>query len=300
MEYNSFMLIKYITMSFSFLFLSCSTLNAQIYDGAQLNKVELNQVIASVSSGTVLVIGEMHGQSKIRDQHLSILSGLRSAGLTVSVGMEFFNYTDQEFVQNYRAGILSEDQFKQTVKWSGFDFSIYKSQLLFPQSSLGEYGVGLNIPRSVTQVISKKGLEGLSADQLKLMPPDFTLGTSSYRERFYALMSDGHIPQDKLPNYFVAQSTWDETMAWQTVQFMKQHPDHVFVIIVGEFHVQYGGGLPNRILARLSQENLGDKIQVKTISQVWTDGMTSDDIQNEITPSPQYGPRADFIFLTNP
>ena len=113
-------------------------------------------------------------------------------------------------------------------------------------------------------------------------------------------MSDGHIPFDKLENYFIAQSTWDDTMAWQTVHFMKHHPDHVFVIFVGEFHVQYGGGLPHRIQERLVKENLNHKIKIKTISQIWTENLTQEELRGELIPSEEYGSRADFIFLVNP
>ena len=184
MEYNNSMLIKYISIIFSFFFLSCATLNAQIYKSDGVTQVELNDILSEVTAGTVLVVGEMHGKSQVRDQHLGILSALRAQGARVSVGMEFFNYTDQIDVQNYRLGQLTEDDFKKQIKWSGFDFSLYKSQLLFPDARLGEYGLGLNMPRSITQIISKQGLSGLTPEQAQLMPPDFTVGRDLYRKRF--------------------------------------------------------------------------------------------------------------------
>lgn len=299
MEYNESMLIKYVIISVSFLFFSCSTLQAQIYDGSSSEPLQLSQVVQTLKPGTILVVGEVHGQEAIRDQHLSILRELRTAGAKVSVGMEFFNYTDQKALQSYRAGEITEEQFKSTVKWSGFDFGLYRPQVLFPEASLGEGALGLNMPRSVTQVISKSGLQGLTTEQLRLMPPDFEVGRSSYRTRFFELMSD-HVPQEKLENYFVAQSTWDDTMAWQSVEFVKNNLDHVFVIIVGEFHVQYGGGLPDRLQKRLEQAGLAHKIQIKTVSQIWTQDLTDDEIKTEIAPSPIYGSRADFIFLATP
>ena len=98
-------------------------------------------------------------------------------------------------------------------------------------------------------------------------------------------MSGGHVPDSKLDNYFQAQSTWDETMAWQSLEFMKNHIDQVFVIIVGEFHVQYGGGLPASLNRRIQLMGLADKINVKTISQITTEGLTTDQITESILPS---------------
>lgn len=273
------------------LIVSFSTVaQAQIYNGTTLKPAPMSDLVSSIKPGSVVIVGEMHGLQPVRDQQMDILNAIKAAGFKVSVGMEFFNYTDQNLVINYRTGVIDESTFLKSVKWGGFDFGLYRDQLLF-----GEFGLGINLTRDVTKVISKQGLAALSPEQNKLLPPNFTIGRDSYRQRFFQAM--GHpVPVASLENYFVAQSAWDDTMAWQAVEFQKQNPDQVFVIIVGEFHVQYGGGLPNRIKARLAQENLPENIV--TVSQVYTDGMTEQDIQDSLQPSIEEGPRADFIMLS--
>lgn len=281
------------------LLVSCAT-RAQIYDSSGLEKITLEQVIASVSSGTILVVGEVHGQAVVRDQQISILEALRAAGHRVSVGMEFFSYPDQAVVQDYRKGLISTEDFKKTINWTGFDIGLYIPQLLFPRNEFGEMGLAINSPKSLTRQISQQGLNSLSEDQKKLMPPDYLQGNEFYRERFYNIMSGGHVPDSKLDNYFQAQSTWDETMAWQSLEFMKNHTDQVFVIIVGEFHVQYGGGLPDSLRRRIQTMGLTEKINVKTIAQIFTVDLTADEITEAILPSAKYGPRADYLFLVSP
>ena len=83
-------------------------------------------------------------------------------------------------------------------------------------------------------------------------------------------------------------------MARQAVQFIEKHPEQVLVIIVGEFHAQFGGGLPWRIQQRNSQ------IPIRMLSQVWADGYTDQDIQDALRPSLVEGPRADFILVSKP
>ncbi len=281
------------------LLVSCAT-RAQIYDSSGIQKLTLDQAVASISAGTILVIGEAHGQTLVRDQQISILSALRAKGHKVSVGMEFFYYPDQAIVQDYRNGLVTNEDFKKAVGWTGLDIGLYTQQLLFPRNEFGEVGLAINSPKTLTRQISQQGLAGLSEDQKKLMPPDYLQGNEQYRERFYDVMSGGHVPDSKLDNYFQAQSTWDETMAWQSLEFMKDHTDQVFVIIVGEFHVQYGGGLPASLARRIKMMGLGEKLSVKTISQIFTEGLTSDEITESILPSVKYGPRADYLFLVNP
>ena len=281
------------------LLVSCAT-RAQIYDSSGVNQLTLDQAISSVTAGTILIIGEVHGQAPVRDQQLSILNTLRAAGHKVSVGMEFFYYPDQAAVQDYRKGLLTNEELIKAVGWTGFDIGLYTQQLLFPRNEFGEAGLAINSPKSLTRQISQQGLNSLSDDQKKLMPPDYLQGNENYRERFYNIMSGGHVPDSKLDNYFQAQSTWDETMAWQSLEFMKNNIDQVFVIIVGEFHVQYGGGLPASLNRRIQLMGLADKINVKTISQITTEGLTTEQITESILPSTKYGPRADYLFLVNP
>jgi uncharacterized iron-regulated protein len=100
----------------------------------------------------------------------------------------------------------------------------------------------------------------------------------------------GHITDPtKLENYFWSQSVWDETMAWRACEFQKTQAKGILVVIVGEFHVQYGGGLPERLRAR-------GCAQVKTVSQVSTGGMSDSEKKSALEPHSKYGPRADWVW----
>lgn len=268
-----------------------------LYKGDDLTPASVGDIVGKIQPGTILILGEMHGLAPIRDQHMDILNTLRSVYPgPISVGMEFINYTDQTPLSAYSAGLLPEEDFLKKVNWSGFDFDFYRQQILFPRFANGERVLGINLSRTVTSQIAKGGLNSLTPEQLKLMPPNFTVGRESYRERFFATM--GMHPTPQLENYFIAQSAWDDTMAWKTVEFLKKNPDHVFVIVVGEFHAQYGGGLPDRLRARLSAENLNHPIV--SLSQIYAEGLTSEEITQEMQPSASEGARGDYIWLTVP
>ncbi len=273
----------------------------ELLDGRTLAPVSAGAVVQNVRPGSVLILGENHGIGSHRDQHMILLNLLREKGLKVSVGMEFINYPDQIFLDQYTSLQLNDEQFLKLVNWSGFPFEFYKQQILFPSTAAGEKTLALNIPRTITSKIAKTGLESLTVTERNLLPLDFQVGRESYKTRFANLI---HVPVGPiLDRYFTAQSAWDDTMAFQGIQFLNSYPDHVLVIIVGEFHAQYGGGLADRIRSRRSD------ISITTLSQLWAVknledgtqvGLTDDEIKEQIQPSTAEGSRGDFIWISKP
>lgn len=252
--------------------------------------VTLEEAVSIVTPGSIVVIGENHGFKEHQAQQVDIMKALRARGLRVSVGMEFFTYTQQSLVDSYRAGALSEADFLKAIQWGNPSYDYYRDQALFPNMSEGAQTLALNAPRSLTGKVSKNGLDSLTDEDRTLLPPQFSLGRDSYKQRFLSMMP--HLPSPAAgERYFAAQSIWDDTMAWTATEFIVNHPEQVLVIVVGDFHVQFGGGLPDRIHARAPH------VPVVSFSQVNTLGLSDDDIAGEIAPSPTEGPRADFLWL---
>jgi uncharacterized iron-regulated protein len=250
----------------------------------------LVEAFQNIPQGSIVVLGENHGYAVHQAQHIAVLDTLRALGHKVSVGLEFFTYTEQNLVNDYRAGRLSEVDFLSAIKWGSPSYSFYRSQALFPNLADGSMTWALNAPRALTSKVAKTGLGSLTPAESALLPPNFSLGRDSYRERFLAMMP--HLPSPEAgERYFAAQSIWDDTMAWRAQEFISQHPGQTLVIVVGEFHVQYGGGLPDRLRARLPNT------RIVTLSQFNTYGLTEAEILNETRPSYDYGPRADLVWL---
>lgn len=284
-------MLKYSLLLLILTAIYTNTAFSQLYNGKNLSQTELNVLIDQVQPGTILLLGENHGLASHRDQHLEVLNALRAKGLKVSVGMEFVNYTDQLLLNNYRSGQLSEPDFLTSIKWSGFGFEFYRPQILFPELTRGETTIGLNIPRAVTSKISRQGMDSLTPEEKNLLPPNFELGRDSYRERFM-IAAGGHcrVPQ----NCFIAQCAWDDTMAWKSVEFVNANPDQVLVVVVGEFHVQFGGGIKHRVLQR------DPLAKVVTLSQIWAEEMSDEEVREAMQPSAVEGERADFIWVSRP
>lgn len=250
---------------------------------------DLNTLIASVKPGMVVLVGEKHGQKPVQDFQLELLERLRERGFIVSLGMEFISYRHQDALDQYRGGLISDEEFINLAEFGPKLFPFYKQQIQFPRREKGEQVVGINAERSITSKIAKLGLQGLTQEELAQLPPNFKLGRDSYKKRFSLAMNHA-VGAESLERYFQAQSVWDDTMAWRISEEKSKGPQDVLVIIVGDFHVQYGGGLTDRLLDR------GVK-NILTVSQIDQTDFDSSEIIQAIEPSIEFGPRADYIWI---
>jgi uncharacterized iron-regulated protein len=270
-----------------------------VWDQAGQRWIAPADVATQTSAGDILLFGEQHADEDNKEEpgvvlhhgnQTRLLRFFADRNLKVSVGMEFFNYPLQAKVDEFLAGTLNEADFLTAMGWSGNYFSSYRDQVLFPASSGGRT-LALNMPRSVTSTVAKLGPYGLSDEQRALLPPIWEQGSATYYKRFVEIMGD-HVPEEKLQNYFWAHSLWDDTMAWNAVRHRQMVSDDVLLVIVGEFHVEYGDGLASRLLKHGAQS-------VRTVVQteIPKDQWSQEELDKLVIPDAEYGARADYIWL---
>lgn len=228
------------------------------YSGDHQQSYRLEQWIEQIQPGSILLIGEQHYQAGVADQILQILKELKHQGHQVSVGMEFIDYLSQDSLDRYLHDQITEEVFLNEVSWGG-DFNFYREIVKFPRINQSGYTWGINAPRWLTRKVSQNGLESLTTEELDLLPPQFQRGRDIYFERFKKLLSGLKDPQ-KMERYFLAQSIWDDTMAYQIGLHQARYPQQTLVVVVGAFHVQYQGGLGDRL-----QKRLGKSVAVKSV-----------------------------------
>jgi len=259
------------------------------YKGTTGELVGENDIISDVKSGQVLLMSELHDSEDHHQNQRDLMVKLSGGTFPISTGMEFFDYTKQNHVDDYGLDKIDEQSFLKLVGWGKINFDFYRFQVRLPYYSGGRT-YGLNIPRAVSSQVAKGGLESLTEEQKKFLPPNFTLGSDTYLERFREVMGD-HVPKEKIMNYFTAQSLWDDTMAWRAALAMQENPNQLLVVIVGDFHVAYQDGLVARLRARGAQNIL-------SVSQVDTSSLKSDERKRFMAPHERYGARADYIYDT--
>ena len=246
-----------------------------------------------VRPGHIVIVTEQHDIRRHHDNQLSVLQALKRGGLKISVGLEFLEYPDQAWVDRYVAGEMAEAEFLRAVRWDGYPFEWYRPLVLFPRSAGGRT-LALNAPQFLTRALAQRGVDGLTDEERSWLPPGFQLGNALYFERFAEdVRQHGSLTEETVRRFFAAQSAWDDAMAWQSAEYLRAHPEQVLVIIVGDFHASYGGGLPDRLRARGAGP-------VLVISQVDAGDLTVEEVANLVAPDTRYGVRADVVWVTVP
>jgi uncharacterized iron-regulated protein len=258
-------------------------------DGSTLTSA--HQIASEIKKGSILILGELHDNADHHNNQLEIVRSLLELGHKVDLGMEFLNYTDQFEIYKYGAGLTSKGKFLENIQWKTPEsFEFYSPMIDAVHQNNGSV-LGLNIPRLITTKVAQNGVNSLSNPELSLLPYPLELGNNHYFERFYQAVGGGHVPDEKIENYFWSQSIWDDVMSWKALEHMEKNPTRILVIIVGDFHVSYGGGLKELIERKGFTE-------VKTVSQTVKGDSTEQELSKAIAPHLKYGARADWIWVT--
>jgi uncharacterized iron-regulated protein len=238
------------------------------------------QLIPEISKDRVIYLGETHDSEQDHKKQLDIIQELynrheqnatwvsekRSAtwirdrtNKKIAIAMEMFQRPSQNAIDNYLAGKITEAELiKQTEyekRW-GFPWELYAPILRFASSNNIPI-LAINTPSEITRKVSRQGLESLTSEERKLIPPFSEIRTSpdEYRKlvlaAFEAHQNSGHGKSPNLESFFLAQVLWDETMAESIASFIKANPNTQVIVLAGQGHIVYDYGIPNRVKRRL-------------------------------------------------
>jgi uncharacterized iron-regulated protein len=272
---------------FSFSLFAETVFNSPIYSVKQGKFISFKQLSEQLAIKDLVVIGELHDRVTHHQNQRLILESLENR-VRFNVGLEFVSWDKQSLFNDYQEGRLPLIDFISQVWGEGnFSFDWYKP-LVEAAGRSGGWAYGINAPKKLASRIGRGGLDSLSEQERSMLPPNFTLGSDLYMERFIEAMG-GHAPPN-VDNYFAAQSLWDESMAYQSLIHRDQD---LFVIIVGQFHIEYKLGLPARLKAR------NPNLDFATVIQLETKGQNPADVIRLLQADEKYGELGDYILLTN-
>ena len=218
----------------------------------------------SLTQSQVIYLGETHDSEQDHQIQLEILQALHVRNPKLILAMEMFQRPYQSVLDRYLKRELSEselvDRTEYLTRW-GFPWTLYENILRFSQSKNIPV-VALNTPTEVTHKVSRKGLESLTLADRRFIPPlsEIQIGPVWYRDRIqqiYTEMHQGKGNSDGLTRFFQAQVLWDETMADRIAWAVREYPDHQIVVLVGQGHLLYSDGIPDRVMRRLSPSHPG-------------------------------------------
>jgi len=231
----------------------------------------LDQLLAATSGVDVVFLGESHNDLVGHRLQLQIFSRILgrvpatagtmattpgSAALVrpLALSLEMFDRDVQYIVDEYLAGLITEDQLKRSARPWAFYAEDY-APLVEAARTAGLPVLAANAPRRYVNMVSRKGpdaLSALTADARRFLPPlPYAPPSAVYRAELQAVMGQhGDSTASAAAareNGFLAQSLWDAGMAWSIASELLRNPGVQVVHLVGSFHVKNGTGIPEQL-----------------------------------------------------
>lgn len=243
-----------------------------IFAGDTGESMAWSELVKRASEADVVLIGEMHGHPV----GLAIAAALfdqivKRNPSSSALSLEFFNRDSQIAIDDYLSGVTDSAGFEKAAGRAGTNYPPGHRAMVEAAKDAGAPVYASNAPRRYVHLANVEGvdrLESLSDEQRRLfvLPSELTEGR--YQERFFEIMNSmgGHGGSDesaktdeeiakqkvelhkRIAGMFRSQNVWDATMA-HTIAHGFATGRRPIVHVVGQFHVDFEGGLVQRLRA---------------------------------------------------
>ena len=227
-----------------------------VLDSASLTGMD--GLIGRLADKRVVFVGESHDQYEDHLVQLAIIRGLHARGKAVAIGMEFFQQPFQSDVDAYVSGRIEEPEFLKRTQYFDrwrFDYRLYRPLLRFARAQ-GIPVIALNLDAELTGKVGAVGLSGLTGPERDRIPKEIDRGDPAYRARLESAFKQHPAEQRRdFERFMDVQLLWDEGMAERAARYLAENPDRTLIVLAGEGHLEYGQGIPKRLLRRQRVES---------------------------------------------
>jgi uncharacterized iron-regulated protein len=228
-------------------------------------------LMESLSGASVVILGELHNDAVGHGVQLAAVEDILAQAGDGAVAMEMLERDEQLLVEDYIDGVLSSAEFAKmtnSAAWAGpGSWSAWYQPIIDATVAAGGHVIAANAPRRYVTLARTGGVDAvdrLSPERRVLVELPQTIPPPSYLRRFKEAMGDNRPDDSVIDDYFRAQQTWDTTMA-HSIAAAGPRPDRPVILLVGQFHSNYQGGVTASL-----KELLGDGVEVVVIAMVPT------------------------------
>ena len=223
----------------------------KIYAANTGNHVSFEEMIRGMAKSRLVYVGETHNSLQMHRIQTNIIQGLYEQDRDLTVGMEMYPITQQEVLNKWSLGILTEEEFIREGQWYvnwNFHFGFYQDIFrVVKRNAIPLYA--LNVPRDIITKVRMRGWESLSEQEKRMVPePDLT--HQDHRTLIRTIFEGADLPHQMkgrglemaFEGLYRAQTAWDETMAHHALAALHKEEGRI-VVLAGSGHMLYNLGI---------------------------------------------------------
>jgi len=218
-----------------------------------------DKIIEELNQSKVIYVGETHTSLTDHRLQLRIIEALYAKDPNLVIGMEMFPTSKQAALDRYISNNTDTDE-RTFLKESGYfkvwsyDYRFYRDIINFAKASALPVR-GLNLDKEIVSNVFRAGnTDNLDETVLHSLPAERNLDMDGYRERLTAMHGihmQGSHGSGNAGGFLQAQGLWDESMAENIANYIKDHPNRKMVVLAGAQHTRKDSGIPPRVKRRV-------------------------------------------------
>ncbi|MCP3944212.1 MAG: ChaN family lipoprotein [Desulfobacteraceae bacterium] len=246
----------------------------QIIDAATHKTISFNTLVDKIASQDVIYLSEKHDNPIHHAIQHKIIQDLIEKGKFPVLGFEFFSMDDTPLLLDFtdsgkakhspKIEKAIEQQTRKQLNWDSQSDTMwaYYYDLLTLARDNNLLISGLDLSKPLRHRITRKGLEGLTGIEKKLIFSS-RFSNGPYQARMKSIFKAVHCGMDhgKMTSRFY--DTWvarNDKIALSISQLYEKNAKGPIVVIIGGGHTEYGLGVMDRVSAinpDISQVNIG-------------------------------------------
>jgi uncharacterized iron-regulated protein len=223
----------------------CAVKLDKIFDTNTNTDITLDQLIQGLEKYRIVMLGESHTSEPHHKMQLEIIKGLIESGSSVCLALEMFNPSQNQVLENFISGKLTEEEFlDQSTYFNtwGHNYRYYKPIFNYAREKKIKM-FGVNIERDYASKIGRGGIESLSPEEKENIPK---IDTTNVEHRFYfkvAMQGMDALSPVQFSRMYDAQCLWDAAMGDGAIKVAQENPKSIVAVLVGSGHVAYNLGI---------------------------------------------------------
>jgi uncharacterized iron-regulated protein len=216
-----------------------------------------SEITTAMAGADAVLMGENHSHPLGLATAAALWRDTLAASPQAVLAMEFIERDEQAALDDYVTGITDEAKFMSVTRRNDQSFPPGHRDMIAASKAASRPVIAANAPRRYVSIARTQGFDRLAKltdEQRRLLCIPATLPTGRYRDDFEKIMGDGSSSSgqhgddaaaaahhQQVEAMFRSQSVWDWTMSQSVVRATTLGKP--VVLIVGRFHVDFGGGL---------------------------------------------------------